>query len=277
MSWLDSPGESVVSDGCVIRYRRLGPRGGAPIVLLHGGGAHAGWWLHVAPALARTHDVAVPDLSGHGDSGHRPQYSAECWVADVVAVIGALGAGPVHLAGHSMGGLVALHVAGRHPELVRSLTVVDSAVVARRPPGPERVSRVKYYASQEEGLANFRLRPRATTASPETLAEVGRAGLGRESAGWRWKFDPLTTRRLSREEVAESVRKISCPVSFLYGEHSELADGATVDHLAAMLGREVPRTVVPGAHHHVPLDAPAETVAGIERTVAVAAPDELAG
>lgn len=264
MTWLDMPAECVVVDGCPVRYRRLGVRGAAPVVLIHGGGAHAGWWLDVAPALARARDVVVPELSGHGDSGHRTTYGAAVWVADLVAVIRALGAGPVHLAGHSMGGLVALHVAGRHPGLVRSLTLIDSAVVARKPPGPPRRSVVKYYSSQAEGLANFRLRPRGTTASAETLEAVGRAGLRHEAPGWRWKFDPATLGKLPRDELAASIRAITCPVSFLYGGRSELVDAVTVDHLAALLGRPVRRTVVPEAYHHVPIDAPAATVAVIE-------------
>jgi pimeloyl-ACP methyl ester carboxylesterase len=268
MSWLESPTKSLVVQGCDIRYRRLGTPGGAPVVLLHGGGGHAGWWLDVAPQLARTHDVVVVELSGHGDSGHRAAYSPMLWVEDTAAVIEEIGAGAAHVVGHSMGGLVALHVAGRRPRSVRSVTVVDSAVV--RKPGTEgpKPGRLKFYPSLDEALANFRLRPRATTASPRTLAVVARAGLREEPAGWRWKFDPAAMRRMPREELEESIRRITCPVGFLYGERSELVDAWTVDQLAGMLGRDVERMAVPGAYHHVPIDAPAETVAGIESMIA---------
>ncbi|MDQ7903900.1 alpha/beta hydrolase [Phytohabitans sp. ZYX-F-186] len=265
-AWLDAPAQTVLVEGCEIHYRRIGPPAGEPILLIHGGAAHAGWWLHVAPALARRHEVVVVELSGHGDSGHRDAYRPELWAREVTAVLEAAGGRAATVAGHSMGGLVGFYAAALAPELTRRLLLVDS-VIRRGAPPPPPSTEVRYYASLEEGLANFRLRPRATLADAATLAAVARAGLRQTPAGWRWKFDPRTFRRFTREGIEDAARRVKAPIGLLYGGRSELASAAAADRLADVVGRPVARVEIPGAHHHVPLDAPAATVRAIEHLV----------
>jgi pimeloyl-ACP methyl ester carboxylesterase len=55
------------------------------LVFVHGGGAHAQWWTHVAATFAEEFRVVAVDLSGHGDSTHREQYTLEQWTDEVVA------------------------------------------------------------------------------------------------------------------------------------------------------------------------------------------------
>src|ERR1700721_2676799 len=57
-------------DGCRIHLRVWGDEEQPPVVLVHGGGAHSGWWDHIAPFFSRTHRVIAHDLSGHGDRHH---------------------------------------------------------------------------------------------------------------------------------------------------------------------------------------------------------------
>jgi len=52
---------------CPIRYLSWGDRAHPPLVLVHGGAAHAMWWSFLAPELSRHYYVLAPDLSGHGD------------------------------------------------------------------------------------------------------------------------------------------------------------------------------------------------------------------
>jgi pimeloyl-ACP methyl ester carboxylesterase len=80
---LAAPAEdgSVDVDGARIRYRAWGNRGACGVVLVHGGAAHARWWDHVGPQLSSGMRVVAPDLSGHGDSDWRKQYSLEYWAA----------------------------------------------------------------------------------------------------------------------------------------------------------------------------------------------------
>src|SRR6266699_6796291 len=70
---------SVTVDGTSISYRAFGPPADSGIVLVHGGAAHARWWDHIAPLLARGRRVVALDLSGHGDSDRRDAYNLDLW------------------------------------------------------------------------------------------------------------------------------------------------------------------------------------------------------
>ncbi len=77
--------------------------------------------------MPNTCRVITVDQRGHGKS-FKPAvgYTIEQMSDDLVELLGALTTGPVHLCGASMGGMVSLQTALVHPELVRSLILVDS-------------------------------------------------------------------------------------------------------------------------------------------------------
>ncbi|MBK5289616.1 MAG: alpha/beta fold hydrolase, partial [Acidimicrobiia bacterium] len=56
-----------------INFLAWGTPGTRGLVFVHGGGAHAHWWTHVAAAFADEFRVVAVDLSGHGDSTHRDE------------------------------------------------------------------------------------------------------------------------------------------------------------------------------------------------------------
>jgi pimeloyl-ACP methyl ester carboxylesterase len=100
---------------------------GPAAVLLHGGSLTGRTWDYVALALRRSYRIIAPDLRGHGASDWTDGYSFEGYVADVLAVLDGLGLARVHLAGMSLGGLVACEVALAHPGRVETLAMVDVA------------------------------------------------------------------------------------------------------------------------------------------------------
>lgn len=257
------PAHHVTVDGTRISYRRFGPRGHSPVVLLHGRAGHIGWWFGVAPTLAPHHDVVLIDLSGHGDSGHRPTYSPTLWADEVAAVIHDVDAGPARVVGHSMGGHIAAHLAVRSPDLVESLILIDSRLnIAPYMAPPSDV--VKFYPTLADGLVRFRLRPRGTTASADLLREVGTYGLIETAEGWRWKFDPSTGQPFTAQDIEAAVSGLSCPTGYVYGDESELSSNDSADYLARTIGRPVPRIGIAQAHHHVPLDQPEACLDAIE-------------
>src|SRR5215218_8318144 len=89
--------------GGSVHYLAWGDPGRRGLVFVHGGGAHAHWWTHVAATFSRRYRVLAVDLSGHGDSDHRDTYSLEQWTDEVVAVAeqGGVAGLPV-IVGHSM-------------------------------------------------------------------------------------------------------------------------------------------------------------------------------
>ena len=102
----------------------------APLVLLlHGFPQTRYTWRHQLPALAAAgfHAVA-PDQRGYSP-GARPSgavhYGTDALVGDALAIADALGAQRFHLVGHDWGGQLAWLLAARHPERLRSLTVLS--------------------------------------------------------------------------------------------------------------------------------------------------------
>ena len=267
MTMFETEADSVTVQGCSVRYFRLGRAGSPPVMLVHGGGAHAGWWTAVAPLLAKRYDVVVPELSGHGDSGHREQYSAEIWVAELAEIAARVGWVTFDLVGHSMGGKVGVFLATHRPDVLDRLVMVDSAF--RRPgevwdPGDKPRSRHKVYPTLEDALARFRLRPGATSAEAGLLRLVARNALTEVAGGWAWKFDPRARQRITNEALHEELPKIRCRIGMVHGEQSPLVGAETLDYVQNRLARPLPRVPVAGAYHHVPLDKPESCSAAIE-------------
>ena len=104
---------------------------GTPVALIHGLSGSSRWWARNIDALAEHHLVAAVDLVGFG-SNRRFRVLPE--IPPAFGEIAALVARwletfgePVHVIGHSMGGLLAIRLAAEHPELVRSLVLVNAA------------------------------------------------------------------------------------------------------------------------------------------------------
>lgn len=104
--------------------------GGATIVFLHGGNVANWMWDPQVRALADFR-VLTPHLPGFGGKAGEDWVSLES-TADAMAafITSHAGPGPVHVVGLSLGAVVALHLAARHPELASSV-LVSGAVVAR--------------------------------------------------------------------------------------------------------------------------------------------------
>ena len=101
---------------------------GEPLVLLHGGAVDARFFDQNIETLAARFQVLTPDLRGHG---HTPDvegpFTYEALAQDTIEFIEVAVGGPVHLAGHSIGAGVALHVALRRPDLVSTLVLISAA------------------------------------------------------------------------------------------------------------------------------------------------------
>jgi pimeloyl-ACP methyl ester carboxylesterase len=105
---------------------------GEPLVFLHGGLSDSRFFSGNVPALAERFHVYTPDARGHGHTRDVPgPITPELLLQDTVAFLTTVVGGPVHLAGHSLGAVTALHVALRYPALVRRLILVSASI---RPP-----------------------------------------------------------------------------------------------------------------------------------------------
>ena len=111
-----------------VRMRYFVGGEGPPLVLVHGLGGAAANWTELAPLLARRHRLLVPDLPGHGGSTALPAVSGLEPFADRVALLAEHeGMVPAPVVGHSLGGMVVLRLALRHPQHVSALVLAAAA------------------------------------------------------------------------------------------------------------------------------------------------------
>lgn len=106
-----------------------GPPDGAPVLLLHGfPDLWWGWRQQIGALADAGYRVIVPDQRGYGRTA-KPvgvrAYGMDHLMADMLALLDALGHGSAHVVGHDWGGGVAWSLAARHPERVRTLTVAN--------------------------------------------------------------------------------------------------------------------------------------------------------
>jgi pimeloyl-ACP methyl ester carboxylesterase len=98
------------------------------IVLLHGAGFdHSSWALHSRWFAHHGYNVLAPDLPGHGRSSGPPLPAISDMADWTAALIDAAGAAKARLVGHSMGSLIALETAARHPTKVSALGLIGTA------------------------------------------------------------------------------------------------------------------------------------------------------
>jgi 2-succinyl-6-hydroxy-2,4-cyclohexadiene-1-carboxylate synthase len=118
----------VILDGKDVRLSYFVEGDGAPVTLLHGFTQSGRSWREVIARLGPAYRWIVPDLRGHGETETRPgaPCTMEACAGDLLMLWDHLGVEQTHLAGYSMGGRLALHVAARHPERILSLLTVGA-------------------------------------------------------------------------------------------------------------------------------------------------------
>lgn len=256
--------ETVLVNGCPIHYLAWGERGRRGIVFVHGGGAHAHWWTHIAAGYAKRYRVAALDMSGHGDSGRRERYSLEAWTDEVMAVIADAGmSGNPVIVGHSMGGFVTIVTAALHSESLAGVVVCDSPVTE---PDPEidaaRVGEAfgqpRVYEKPAEALARFRTVPPQEHYLDYVMADLGPRSLGKVEGGWSWKFDHKVfgafdgnPRAIARPYLAD----VHCRLALLRSECGLVTEDIGA-YMYELLGRVNPVIEIPQAGHHLMLDQP---------------------
>lgn len=102
------------------------------LVLQHGNGRSHRFWYSWVPYLARHYRIIRPDVRGLGESSAdfdlEREFTLEHCVDDLLAIVDHVGADAVHVCGESMGGMIGLGLAARHPARVRTLALVSTPV-----------------------------------------------------------------------------------------------------------------------------------------------------
>ena len=254
--------------GTHLHYLHWGDPKTPRVVLLHGGGANAHWWDHVAPVLADRFFAVALDFRGHGDSDYPEETRVGAFSDDLGDLLSHLedawgAGGPPALMGHSMGGGVAIdHAASRGG--LRGVVAVDvSRGASRRSRRTARLALAlrRSYETREEAIARYRFLPTSDHASETLRAHIAAFSVREEEDGrFGFKFDPRWFGLPAKPRP--DLSRVTCPLLLVRGGESPLltAEGA------ADLVAELPdgRTVcVEGAGHHVHLDQPERFLAAV--------------
>lgn len=236
---------------------------GAPIVLLHGGGANARWWDQIAQPLATTRDVYALDFRGHGDSDHPATRRVGAFNDDLEAVVAWLSRPDVVLIGHSLGAAVALDHAARFSE-TRGLVLVDLArggqpAVGRR--ARLALSLRRTYRTRQEAIDRFRFLPESSHASEALRLRIATQSVREEGDGrFGYKFDPAWFGLPPRPRP--DLGRITCPTLLVRGAESALLTReAAQSFVAEVAGARL--VEIPESGHHVLVDQPERLCAAV--------------
>lgn len=256
----------VEANGLKLHYLDYGTEGRPPMLCVHGGAAHAHWYDYVAPGFTADHHVLSLDLRGHGRSAwvEPSAYTYQDYASDLNAAVEKLDLRDFVLIGHSMGGTVCLTYAASHPGRVKALIIVDTMVNLTA----ERIGRLRdigsrsgsHYATQEELISRYKLRPGESLATPEVVRYIAtHSGRQYDDGMWRHNFDRNVYATREMFDGMELWHQIRIPSLLVKGSLSDRIS----PEVFAMVASRTPRAEmveVSGSGHHVTLDNPAEFV-----------------
>lgn len=238
---------------------------GTPVVVLHGFTGSGASMAGVAAALRGRHRVIRVDLAGHGASPAPRDvapYAMERCAAQLAGLAEALGLGPAHWLGYSMGGRAAFALAAWHPRCVRSLLLVGaSAGIADPAARAARVRADEALAAriERDGVAAFvahwmalPLFASQARLGPDALDEARRQRLANRPHGLANSLRGMGAG--AQPPLHGLLPGLRAPVCLVSGAE-DAKFSALARELAALLprGRAVP---VPGAGHAAHLEAP---------------------
>jgi pimeloyl-ACP methyl ester carboxylesterase len=248
---------------------------------------------------ASTYKVMLDNLRQRGFQvdavemfGHDPQYPVTNNWPHLVTQLADFARGkqgdgePAFLVGHSLGGILSLMCAARHPELARGVLLIDSPVIggwrattlglAKRTPlvgalSPGRISqkRRNHWPSIESALESFRSKRAFAQWDPQVLTDyVTHGTLARGGERYlRFDRDVETAIYNTLPHKLDSLLKrkpLKCPVSFIGGTHSAEMRQAGMD---ATLQVVKGRVMMLDGSHLIPMEKPLATAAAIEASL----------
>lgn len=253
-----------------LHYLDYGTENLPPMLCVHGSAANAHWFDFVAAQLSKEYHVIGLDLRGHGDSEpvEPPSYTYAAYASDIDQAVKALGLRDFVLVGHSMGGTVCLVYAATYPGRVKQFVVVDSTVNL----SAERIGKMrsigsgpgKSYASKEELVSRYKLRPGESLAKPEVVRHIASHSCEQAEDGtWRHKFDRAVYATREVFDGRPLWSEIKIPTLLVRGDRSGRITQEVYEDVKARCP-QVELADVTHTDHHVTLDNPTGFLAAVE-------------
>ncbi len=246
--------EKMNVDGMNIAFTRQGK--GTPLVLLHGYPLDRSIWNELVPLLAPEFDLIIPDLRGFGESDvMEADNSIIDYATDIADLLTHLKISKAYIAGHSMGGYVALAFAREYEPRVAGLAMISSQMLADPPDRKEaRYTTAKQVMEQGVGTVVDAMAPKLSAEA--RIQEFARGLIGRQSPlGISSALHAMAERPNSSDLFAA----FPFPVVIVHGDADAL--------IPVERGREM-KAALPAAHYvevpgagHLPMMENPEAVA----------------
>lgn len=237
---------------------RTGPSGSPVVVLVHAVGLDLTYWDSQIYALSERFDVIAYDLLGHGAScAPTDGYKLDLLANDLAGVIQTAGPGAAHVVGLSVGGMIAQSLAAGSPELVRSLSLINTAATLSDP--ARAAMRQSAQTVHEDGMAAV-VQPTLerwftsefAARRPEVLDRVTKTLLRNSK-----RVHAAMWESIADLDVAARLSNVRCPTLVLVGERDQSTPVAASQLIADR---------IPGARMHIlanvshmsPIEAPTE-------------------
>ncbi|HWA00306.1 MAG TPA: alpha/beta hydrolase [Caulobacterales bacterium] len=285
-----------LDDGCMAGIA-WGDQSRAPdILFLHATGFNARTYRALLEPLGGRFHVVAVDLRGHGRSTLKPRrLGYVSWRRhrdDVVALLERHFTEPVTLAGHSMGATTSLLVAGRRPDLVRGLALIEPVILsaaqyslfelpfgnmlgaATLPIARKARSRRAHFASREEAVMLLGKRGVFRDFPLESLVDYVADGFVEDKAGVRLACSPAyeaATFAAQRHDPWAAIKRAPEPIVLLRAETGSSMSGSAAHRFAA-LRPDARLATVEGATHMLPITRPDRARAAIETAALMATP-----
>jgi pimeloyl-ACP methyl ester carboxylesterase len=251
------------ADGAELSYFEQGPRGGMPILLLHGWQGAGAVWTPIVERLAARYRTIAVDLRGFGESNAAPgPYRVETFSDDLSALVASLDLDPMVVVGHSMGAAIAQRFAIDRPDAVEGLVLV-APVPASGVPFSPRVDAMFRATAGNMDNANAWLNALTYTEPSREVRALMRAAAAATPAHVALEsFDSWT-----HLDFASEAATIDTPTLIL----APAADRPMTPEFT----RERVADVIPGsrlvvieeAGHYLPLEQPERVAALVDRFV----------
>ena len=232
------------------------------ILCIHGLGATSNFYTPLCLALSNRYRVVRPDLPGSGRSPARDGLSVPLFAEAMARVARSLGLERAHVMGHSLGSIVAQHLALSEPKLVRSLALLGPLLA---PPEAARQGlKDRAKKARGEGMAEIagQILQAATSADTRNSQPVA-AALVRELL---MRQDPEGYARsceaLAAAEAAE-IQHIACPTLLVTGDE----DAVGTPSGARAMAERIPGArlvILPRCGHWTMLERPVESTAALK-------------
>jgi pimeloyl-ACP methyl ester carboxylesterase len=232
-------------DGIEIYYEVHGS--GPPLLLTHGYSSTSAMWQGQIEALSKRYKLVLWDMRGHGQSDYPDDpaaYSEALTVADMAALLDAVGADRAIVGGLSLGGYMSLAFYRAHPERVRALLIIDTGPGFKKDDARDAWNKRALETAdrfEREGLSVLK----SLSRERSSVSHRNALGLARAARG-------MLTQRDAR--VIESLPGIKVPSLIVVGA-DDTPFLAASDYMAAKIPA-ANKVVIPAAGHAVNIDQP---------------------